>query len=296
MNRLNFFKVFVFAALFCVCITLASQEERLVAPEPPEAIEVSDFPPRSITGGGSEMFTRVFFTPLPVEDVTAFYRNNVGDMQPVIQGKEYRADLIDLEFKEVAVLKVYSLPRKPGVTVKCVRTLKRDYCSSDYFNKFRDMASNLDQYSRKDYTDLCEQYGYLEIGYYGYCDERENMTKDESLYREYFKELEPEMGKAMTAEEMSKQAQQLIQEGRMDEARELLEKAAKLQQDAYMHAMGDDPTQMMHQGQKDIKDNWEEWLEFLKELDGMIMPTVVFIDTHPSEWTQDEWIHKSIEW
>ena len=294
MNISNLFKKSIIILLFISTNNILSgQNEQLVAPEPPEAVEAKDFPSRSIAGGGSEMFTRVFYSPLTVEDVTDFYRNETGNLKVVEQGKEYRADLIDIEFKQLGVLKVYDLPRNPGITIKCAKTLERERCSSDYFSHFGDMASNLDQYSRQDYNNLCEQYGYLELGFYGYSDN--NLTKDEVLYRKYYKKLEPEMGKAMTAEEMTNEAQQLIQQGRMNEAQELLQKAAQMQQEAYQHAIGDDPEQMM-KGQIQVSDNWNGWLEFLKELDKMIMPTVVFIDTHPSEWTQDEWIHESIEW
>lgn len=280
----------------CISVLPAfSQGARLVAPEPPEAVEIQASKLHDRPSGGSDGFTMVFFTPLSVEEALSFYTKHVGDMQEVDAGSEYRADLMEINFKKSGVLKVYDIPRRPGVTVKSVRTLERRSCTSEFFGQFRKMSNALDQYSRQDVNNLCKQYGYLELAHYGYSDKRgidgKQYTNDEVLYREYLKELDKDAGKVMSAEEKTAKAQRLMQQGKMDEARALFEEAAQMQMEGQQQIM-----QQIQTGKRTAEDNWDEWLEFLKELDTMIYPTVVFIDIHPSDWPDDEWIHESIEW
>lgn len=300
MHKLITATILLSTLAFIAGLPATSQDLKMVAPKPPDAVEADISDLRDIPGGGGAGFTRVFHTPLSVEEAVAFYNRQIGNMTEIEKGINYRADIIEINFKQLGVLKVYDIPRRPGITVKSVRSLKQRNCFSDYFKSFRDMANSLEHYTRKDFNDLCERFGYLELAYYGYSDrtgaDGKQLTRDEVLYREYVKKLDPDAGKIMTAEELVIEAQRLMEQGRMDEAKAVLEKAAHMQQEGMQHMMKQDIEQLSEKEKKPAKDNWSEWLEFFKELDTMIYPAIVFIDVHPSNWPDDEWLHESIEW
>lgn len=280
------------------CFPLLSGNPELAAPKPPQALESKDFPSANVIGFGSAEFTRIFHSPLAIDEIVDFYNNELGDIEAVKPGKEYRADVIDVEFKQLGVLKVHDLPRNPGVTVRDIRSLEQRRCRSDYFAHFRDMSNLLEKYTTEDYNEICKKYGYLELAYYEESDKMDlqgnPLMNDEILYREYLNKLEPNIGASKTAEEMIIEAQKLMEQGRMNEAQELIMEASEMQAGAQQEIMKQH--ERRRQGEITIKDNWDEWIEFLEDLDSMIPPTIVFIDTHPSQWTMDDWIHESIEW
>ncbi len=275
---------------------IVAQHKQLLAPPPPDAIvygsdvalKDAQIPPRG--------FTKAFHTPLPAEEVVAFYNRQTGQMQEIVPGKHYEATLLEVTVKQLGVLKVYDIPRNPGVKVRDIRQMGSQYCSSDYFRAFRDMYNELDQYSRSDFRALCDRYGHLEHAYFGLSDQTTHdgrkLTRDEVLHREYVKKLDDERGQMVTAEEMMKEAQHLMQQGKMDEATALIEKMAEMQQETITRDMA--RVQAMERRQ--IEDRWDEWLEFLEELDALAYPTIVHIDYHPSHWPDDDWLHESIEW
>lgn len=276
--------------------TLVAQHDQLLAPPPPDAIvyksnvapEEADIP--------SLGFTVAFHSPLPVREVVAFYNRETGEMEEVEPGVHYRSTLLEVTVKQLGVLKVYDIPRNPGVRVQDIRQMSSRHCSSEYFRPFRDMYNSLDQYSRNDFRAVCEQYGFIDHAYFGLSDQTaydgRQMTRDEVLYREYTKELDEERGEMVNLEEMMEEAQRLMQQGRMDEATALFQKIAEVQQQAVARDM--ERAQTMQR--RKVEDRWDEWLGFLDELVELMYPTIVHIDYHPSHWPDDDWLHESIEW
>ncbi len=285
---------------FISTLCLSAQDYKLVAPQPPQAVEGDVFKLPSRTTPGDPGYSRAFYSPLPVDQVVAFYNQESGHMEEVENGI-YRSHLVDVKFLELGFLHVYAVPRKPGVAVRCIKTVSRDrICSADFFNHFRKMADVLDHYSDEDYRDLCSQYGYLDFAWFGLSDKTDahgdNLTRDRVLYHEYLTRLDYAEGDMMTAEEMMERVQKLMAEGKMEEARKLAEEMAEMQMKATQPMMEESIAVM--QGQPmEVEDHWDEWLQFIKELDAMAYPTLVIIDLHPSGWEDDDgWIQKSIEW
>jgi hypothetical protein len=287
----------------CIVSTLcvSSQDYKLVAPLPPRAVEGDIFQLPSGTTRGDAGFSRAFHSPLAVDQVVAFYNKETGRMEEVEQGL-YRSHLVKLKILKPDFLHVYAVPREPGVTVRSIRTVsRRAGCSSEFFSHFRRMTDALDNYSKNDFRDLCEQYGYLDFAWFGMSDAHDaqgnRLTRDKVLYREYLTRLEYAEGDIMTAEDLIEEGKKLMAQGKMEEARKLFEKAAGIQMQA-MQPMIEQSAAIM-QGQplnNAVDDHWDEWLQFLKDLDAMAYPTIVIIDLHPSSWTQDKWIKESIEW
>jgi len=292
MIKTLFFSMF----LILIPVSIVGQEDRLLAPPPPDAIHVDsekgqgswEIPPRG--------FTQAFHTPHSVNETVAFYNNHVGQMQEIEAGKHYRAVLIDLTVKQLGILKVYDVPRDPGVSVKSIRTMESRHCGSDLFKAFRDMSRELDHYSRSDFNEVCSRYGYLEHAYFGLSDQvtvhGRRMTRDEVMLREYTKQLDPETGEILNAEDMMAEAQRLMQQGKMEEATALFEKIAEIQQQAVQADM----QRLQQMERRKVEDHWDDWLEFLEKLETMAYPTIVFINYHPSRWPDDEWLHENIEW
>ncbi len=276
--------------------SIQTYAQDLVAPEPPRAIESEDLNIRQFNNNVDVIFVQSYHTPLSMQEVVAFYREQLGDMEVREEGKHYRADIMEVEVKSSGILKVHAIPRNPGVSVKDIRSLNPGRCHSAYFRPFRDMSQQLEQYSRQDYQDVCARYGYLEYAYYGDSDQMgadgRPLTKDEVLYREYIARLEPESAEIHDLEEMSAEAQRLISQGRMEEARDIFEKISKYQQEALTTGMQGVPDTE----QTEAADHWDEWIAFLQELDQLIYPTAVFIDVHPKAWPDDDWLHENIAW
>lgn len=305
LNKLNRkMKKLTFALLTLGIVStlcVYAQDYKLVAPLPPRAVERDVFQLPSRTTKGDAGFSRAFHSPLPVDKVVAFYNKETGRMEEVEKGL-YRSHLVKVKILKPGFLHVYAVPREPGVTVRSIRSVsRRGGCSSDFFSHFRRMTNALDRYSDKDFRNLCEQYGYLDFAWFGLSDAHDaqgnRLTRDKVLYREYLTRLEYTEGDIMTAEDLIEEGKKLMAQGKMDEARKIFEKAAETQMQA-MQPMIEQSAALM-QGQQlkvTAEDHWDEWLQFLKELDAMAYPSLVIIDLHPSSWTQDKWIHESIEW
>lgn len=275
---------------------LFAQHDQLLAPPPPEAVLYGSEDDLDAFSIPDRNFTVAFHTPLPVDEVVVFYNQQVGQLQEVEPGQHYRANLIEITVKQLGVLKVYDIPREPGVKVQDIRQMSSRHCSSEYFRPFRDMYNSLDQYSRNDFRAVCEQYGFIDHAYFGVSDQTtfdgRRMTRAEVLYREYTKELDEERGEMVNVEEMMEEAQRLMQQGRMDEATALFQKIAEIQQQAVTRDMARAQTMQ----RRVVEDRWDEWLGFLDELVELMYPTIVHIDYHPSHWPDDDWLHESIEW
>ncbi len=294
--------VFGFLILGIFSKASVSAQEKLVAPLPPQAVEYDVFQLPSRTTSGDPGFSRAYHSPLPVDRVVGFYNQEGGSMEEVETGI-YRSHLVDVKFLELGFLHVYAVPRKPGVTVRCIKTVSRDrICSSDFFNHFRRMADALDKYSEEDYRNLCKQYGYLDYAWFGLSDKTDahgnKLTRDKVLYHEYLTRFDYAEGDMMTAEGMMEMVQKLMAEGKIQEASELAEQLIEFQIKGSQSMM--EQSAAIMQGQpldNTVEDHWDEWLQFLKELEAMVYPTLVIIDRHPSDWKDDDgWIQRSIEW
>lgn len=271
---------------------LLAMGDKLMAPPPPGAVlkgNERDGTSFKIPAAG---FTVSFHTPMQVGEAVSFYAREVGPMDELVSGEHYRTDMMTVEIKQLGVLKVYDIPENPGISVKSVRMLQPRQCISEYFRPFRRMADELEQYSRDDFNEICSRYGYLQYAYFGRSDEA-GLNRDEVLHREYRRELDAAAGKELDAGEMMAEAQRLMQQGKMDEATELLHKAAELQQEAMQMDL-----QRLQEpvAQEEVADNWEGWLRFLNELEAIAFPTIVVIDYHPSHWPDDEWLRESTDW
>ncbi len=284
--------IFTAVVIIMTCNILPAMGDELMAPPPPGAVlKGSERNAESFTIPAAG-FTVSFHTPLPVGEAVAFYTREVGQMEELAGGEHYRADMMTVEIKQLGVLKVYNIPQNPGISVKSVRLLQPRQCISDYFRPFRRMADELEQYSRDDFNEVCKRYGYLQHAYFGQSD-KAGLDRDEVLHREYRRELDAGAGKELDAGEMMAEAQRLMQQGRMDEATSLLQKAAELQQ----QAMQQDLQRLQEPvAQEEVADNWDEWLRFLNELEAIAYPTIVEIDYHPAHWPDDEWLHESTDW
>ncbi len=286
----------LFFCMFMIGGTSAANDKQLVAPEPPRGIEAPELNIGEFNNGSDAVFVRAFHSPLLPSEVASFYEDHLGSMTLLEEGNHYRADLLEIGLKSTGVLKVYALPRNPGVSVKHIRSLQPRHCTSEYFRAFRDMSRQLEKYSRRDYNDICSRYGYLEYGYYGYTEKRgvdgRQLTKDQVLFRDYASRLDPEASKQHDAEALTAEAQRLIMQGKIDEAQVLFEEISKLQQ----HNLDSQMQRIQDMEQKEVEDNWDQWVEFLEALDEMVYPTAVFIDVHPSDWPDDEWLKDNIEW
>ncbi len=270
--------------------------KQLVGPKPPQAIEAPELNIREFNNGVDIIFVQAFHSPLSPSEVASYYEEFTGRMNAEEKDTHYRANLLEIELKSLGILKVYAIPTNPGISVKCIRSLQPRNCTSEYFRAFRDMANELDAYSRHDYNDICNRYGYLEYAYYGDSDQRgadgRLLTRDQKLFREYKAELDPEGSKQYDAESMIAEAQILIAQGRIDEAQKLFEEIGKIQQQDFEAQMD----RLQGKDKKTVADHWDQWIKFLEELDGMIYPTAVFIDVHPSDWPEDEWLKDNIAW
>lgn len=282
-------------ALLCCTLTKA-EERRLVAPLPPQAIEAPELNISEFNNGIDVGFARAFHTSLSPEEAVSFYRERLGGMETVEEGMHYRAEVLNVNVKSLGVRHVYVFPSNPGVSVKNVRSLQPRQCTSEIFSAFRDMANSLDKYSRRDFNEVCSRYGYLAYAYYGDSDKTgadgRPLTRDQVLFREYKSALDPEALQHYDIEEMVAEAQKLMAEGKMDEATALFEKIAQSQQQGLTTQL----ERLESMERPEVSDDWDKWLEFLQELDKMIYPTAVFIDVHPSDWPDDEWLHDNIEW
>ncbi len=296
MDRANKAALLLCLTLFC-CSLARAGDKQLVAPKPPRAEEAPGLNIHDFNNGKDVVFVRAFYTSLSPAEAVSFYSGEIGGMEAVDQGKHYRAEVLEINIKSLGVLHLYALPRNPGVSVKCIRSLQPRNCTSEYLQPFREMVNSLEKYSRNDYNQVCRKYGYLAYAYYGNSDrtgaDGRPLTRDQVLFREYKSELEPEAGERYNIEDMVAEAQKLMAEGRMEEATALFEKIAQAQQQDLSTQM----ERIQSMERREVADNWDKWIEFLEELDEMIQyPTAVFIDVHPSDWPDDEWLRDNIEW
>ncbi len=277
-------------------LTALSQGNRLLAPFPPDAILYGEGSAPTEDNLPERGFTVSLYSPMPVDEVVEFYRQQIGELEAIESGNHYHAELLPVHVEALGILKVYDIPDKPGVSVRSIRTEESRNCTSEYFRPFREMHRELEQYDRSDFNELCGRYGYLEHAFFGFSErvmaDGRHMTRDEKLHRQYQGELDPEAGEAIDAEDLMEEAQQLMAQGRMEEAAALMEKIAASQGQAAQRNI-----ERMQQGErKQVGDQWDEWLEFLKELEKLAYPTIVYIDYHPSYWPDDDWLHESIKW
>ncbi len=276
-------------------VSVCAQESRLLAPIPPDAISYDDPKTAALSTIPERGFSVSFHTPLSVNDAAEFYRQQIGALNPLESGKNYQATLLEINIKQLGVLKVYDIPREPGIKVQGIQMMTSARCLTDIFEPFRRMHRELDQYSREDFDKLCQRYGYLEHAFFGFSDETifgEPLSNKEVLRRKYTRELDKKAGEEMTMEELASEAQRLMQQGRMEEATALLERLAVMQQQAMTENM-----QGIQTGQQaPVEDHWDQWLDFLRQLEELVYPTIVHIDYHPDHWPDDEWLRESVDW
>ena len=216
--------------------------------------------------------------------VAAWYESRLGkapqqvtghhDWFPVMTRQEVarilRSARLDWTLAEDAGVDVRRHPlANNGADVDWIRS-QAALCTSDHFMVLRDLVAR-GAGTQEDFDALCEKYGWIEHAYYRLYDpDGLRQPMDEHLLDQARKRLYGGAYRsAEDAEALGRRMQELVMQGRFEEAGKLMEQfqgvheaSAKVPEDAWMH-----------------------WAEYLQQVADHAYPTMIRIHRHPLKWT-----------
>ncbi len=264
----------VVLALWSLC-ALGAPEGGLLAPVYPGAVHAPEY-----DSGRFE----VFLSRDPPDKVSAWYRSRLGkapeqvtghhDWFPLLTQQEVvrirRSAHRDWTGVEAAGVDVRRHPLAgTGADVEWVRSQAAP-CLSDHFMVLRDLVSR-GMGSQADFDALCRKYGWIEHAYYRMYDpDGLRQPMDKHLLEQARKRLYADTyHDAAEADALGRRMQELVQQGRFEEAGKLMQRF-----------------QGLHQASAGLPgDAWARWVEYLQQVALQAYPTMIRIHKHPLNWT-----------
>ena len=224
-----------------------------------------------------------FLSRDPPGKVSAWYRGRLGmapqqatghhDWFPLMTQQEVARILHsghrDWTRAEDAGVDVRSHPLvNSGADVEWIRS-QTEPCTSDHFMVLRDLVTR-GAGTQADFDALCEKYGWIEHAYYRLYDpDGLRQPMDEHLLDQARKRLYGGAYRsAEDAEALGRRMQELVTQGRFEEAGKLMEQF-----------------QGAHEASAEVpEDAWTQWVEYLQQVADHAYPTMIRIHRHPLHW------------
>ena len=262
--------------LWSLCVWCAP-DNKLLAPVYPGAVHAPEY--------DSGRFEAWLSQDPPVK-VSAWYRSQLGkapvqatghhDWFPLLRQQEVahmlRSAHRDWTLAEDSGVDVRRHPlANTGADVEWIRS-QAGQCLSDHFMPLRDLV-NRGARTQHDFDALCKKYGWIEHAYYRLYDPgglRQPM--DKYLLEKARKRLYAGAYRgAADAEALGRRMQELVMQGRFQEAGKLME-----------------GFQGAHQASARLPDDaWQQWAAYLQDVAEHAYPTMIRIHKHPLRWTSE---------
>lgn len=290
------FLILFFAA--SAALTISPAEAGILAPVYPGAVAANHELQKQ-----NRVYEQVFYSRDPIEQVVAFYRSHLGEMEEIIAGQGYRHVVHEIGTR----FKAQSSPTWAGVHISTsskanlndtepfVSDISNASSPMDgadpkclhhaFFKPLQHMVQLLPNRDWAQFNSVCHQYCHLTWSMFLPTDERDNqgriMAKDQLLMARYRPSglQAPNPLSKVDPEEIALRMQALAMAGRIDEARSLAEQLAA----AHAFDVGD--TKLRIEDGK-YADDWDDWVKLLDEIDEHAYQTMIRIHTNPESWPE----------
>ncbi|MFP4036277.1 MAG: hypothetical protein ACLFUE_02020 [Desulfobacteraceae bacterium] len=278
--------VYALTTLFLVIGVAGAAHGELIAPVFPGAVEADEELARY-----QRVFEKVFHSRQPIEEVVAFYKQEVGAMEEIRPGHEYQNVVrhppkfkasVEPEYIGVRIFSPESKkpPRLPqGMTqsegAEAMKMMP-DRCRSDHFSSFHMMVQHLDKYDWENFEAVCTRFRHIDNAYYRLSEKKDErgrfMRMDQVMLAEQEERLGMNELEELDMDELAGRMMELQQQGRFEEMKELAEQ------------LKNKSMKSMQLGPEGVQDNWEEWVEYLERLEKHAFRTMIRINKDPSTW------------
>lgn len=290
--------LFFFLAVFTTGTT-PSAKAGLQAPVYPGAV-----PANHELHEQGRVYERVFYTRDSIEQVLAFYRSRLGEMEEIQTGQAYRHVVreIGTRFKaqrSPSWAGIHISSPNPGKEAPGAKSIVSDGRSGPspldgadpkclhkkVFSPLLNMVQLLPNRDWEQFNSICHQYYHLTWSMFFPTDERDGrgriMTQEQLLMARYRPSglQAPDSLAKVDPEEIALRMQALAMAGRIDEARALAEQLAAA------HSFDVGGTKLRIED-GEYADDWNDWVKLLDEMDGHAHRTMIRIHTNPETWPE----------
>ena len=227
---------------------------------------------------------QVWLSQDPPEKVSAWYRERLGmepgqaigkhDWFPLLEQQQVdrmlRSAQRDWTLAEDAGVDVRHHPLAPAKADEMRVQGQARSCRSDHFMMLWQLVGRNEE-TQADFDALCRKYGWIEHAYYRlHGPKGQRQLMDEYLLeQDRNRLLSGNRKSAVDARALSRRMQELVQQGRFEEAGSLMQDfQAASQAAATLPA-----------------DAWDQWVEHLEKVARHAYRTMIRIHLHPSRWT-----------